>query len=201
MRDVNLIPSQRVQNKRRKARLRLWASIMAVYFASMALCLSSAYAMWNQDEEAASKLNHTIDRVGKYSHTIIELKKLLAQTRSALQTTWAIHGQPDWSQLLQIISAELGDQVVLDHCELSSLNANGYKLDVTVPEKLTADDLLGERQYALRLSGLACEQNAVSQFVLRLEGLQLFDSVRLEKSRRQTFMEQPAVAFTIECRF
>ncbi len=204
MHDVNLIPHQRWQQKRCKSRLRRWASICAVYFASMALCLSSAYALWHQDEDTTDRLNQTINRVEKYSHTIVELKKLLAQTKGALSTTWAIRSQPNWSQLMTLLSEELGHEVVLNQCELLSVDEQGkpiYGSTEAGSTQLTADALLGERHYVLKLSGIGRHQNAVSQFVLRLEGLELFDSVRLDKSRSQIFMEEPAVSFTIECRF
>lgn len=203
MRDVNLIPNQRIQQKRCKTRVRLWASICAIYLASMALGLSSVYAMLIPDDDTATRLNQTIGRVKKYSHSIVELKKSLAQTRSALKTTWAIHGQPDWHQLLQIISANLGNDVVLTQCKLVLLNPQEDKPAAKGdhPTSLSAETLLGERHYTLALSGLARGPNAVSQFVLRLEGLHLFDTIRLEKSRRQPFQGQPAVSFALECRF
>lgn len=204
MHDVNLIPHQRLQHKRCTTRMRQWAAICAVYFASIALGLSSAYAFWDSDEQTAEQLNQCINRVEKYSHTIVELKKLLAQTKDALSTTWAIRNQPDWSQLLDVLASQLGHDMVLDRYELWSVDDQGVPI-YDSPEQgtgqLSSEALLGERHYSLRLSGIARHQSAVSQFVLRLEGLQLFDSVRLEKSRSQVFLEEPAVSFSIECRF
>ena len=204
MQDVNLIPQQRLQNKRCKTRMRQWAAICAIYFASMALGLSSAYAFWGNDEQTTEQLNQCINRVEKYSHTIVQLKKLLAQTKDALSTTWAIRNQPDWSQLMEVLASQLGDDIVLDQCELWSVDAQGIPI-YDSPEQgtgqLSSDALLGERHYSFGLSGIARHQSAVSQFVLRLEGLHLFDSVRLEKSRSQIFLEEPAVSFSIECRF
>ena len=61
--------------------------------------------------------------------------------------------------------------------------------------------LLAECRHTLVLSGFGKSQESVSRFVLRLEATDIFHVVRLVSSSRQSFLDQEAVAFTVECHF
>jgi hypothetical protein len=60
--------------------------------------------------------------------------------------------------------------------------------------------VLAQRRYGLKLSGFGRTQTSVSQFVLRLERIGIFESVRLLNSYRQAFLNDQAIAFSLECR-
>ncbi len=51
----------------------------------------------------------------------------------------------------------------------------------------------------LQLGGLGLAQQAVSEFVLRLEETSLFRQVKLLDTKREPFLDSDAIAFHIEC--
>ena len=205
MSDVNLIPPQRVLQKRRKARLGLWTVVCGVYLAGVSFALSLAFYVWGgSNGDRAAELRSTTDRIKQYSASIMETRKDLAQSRLKLRTAKTVGRQPDWSTLLQVVAETLGDDIVLDQCRLTTLDREEKDLAKLVSEAATPPsdgDILADRRYALRLSGFSQNQSSVSLFVLRLERLCVFESVRLEKSRSQAFLSGLASAFSVECRF
>jgi len=203
MGDVNLIPAERLAKKHRKARLRVWAVICGTCLISLAVLVLSAHAFWsNADDSVMEELKSTAERIEGYNSTILELQKKLAKATAELEASKAISSQPDWSKLLILVGDELREEVVLNNCQLTTLNKSHKDVTNNLQELLSSSPagvLLAERRYRLELSGFGRTQTSVSQFVLRLERMQIFDSVRLVNSCRQTFLNNEAVAFSIEC--
>ena len=102
------------------------------------------------------------------------------------------------------LSDELGQALVLSHCQLFACDEHYERLTEDLGKWRSSKPLgtlLSECKYSLTLRGHGLTQEAVSQFVLRLEEMELFDVVRLISSKRQAFMKMQAVAFHVECRF
>lgn len=204
MPDVNLIPPERLVQKHRKARLSRWAAICGAYLAILSFALSVAYFLCGGiPTSVADSLRSTTDKIKEYNQSMIDLRKDLATGRVRLQTVRAIQCQPDWSTLLRAISEAMDQDMVLDKCRLVTLDPNNRDLldrssDKAAPQYAGA--ILGDRRYDLKISGFSLTQSSVSLFVLRLEQLGIFESVRLAKSRKQAFLGGLATAFSIECR-
>lgn len=202
MNDVNLIPAGRLASKRRMARLRIWAVMCGAYLTLVTLASLSAHVICGGDGAVAEELKSIERRVQQYNAGIIELRAELAKTRAALEMSRAISSQPDWSKLLVLLSDQLGEEVVLNNCQLIATNKNGKEGTGHLQESsssLAAGMPLAERRHKLELSGFGRRQSSVSQFVLRLEKIGVFDSVRLINSYRQPFLNDQAVAFSVEC--
>ena len=203
MNDVNLIPTERLARRRRMARLRIWAVICGIYLTALAVALLSAHAVWaDSDNGMTEEFKSTEQRVQRYNVSIVELRKELAKARTALEMNRAMTSQPRWSKLLILLGDQLGDEVVLNNCQLAALNKNGKDSTGPLQESFSssaADTRLAEQRYKLNLSGLGRTQSSVSQFVLRLERIGVFDSVRLVNSYRQPFLSGHAVTFSVEC--
>lgn len=203
MGDVNLIPAARIEKRRRKARMRLWAAICGTYVILLAGLALSAHAFWRDtDDSAIEELAFTEQRIDRYNATISEFQQKLTKVQAELEAGRVISSQPDWTKLLVLVGDELRDQVVLDDCQLATLNKSGENATNNAQESLSSSPpgvYLAERQYKLELSGFGRTQTSVSQFVLRLEQMQMFDKVELINSRRQAFLSDQAVAFSIEC--
>jgi len=197
MGDVNLIPAARLARKHRKARQRIWVVICGAYLMSLIVASLSAQALWGSDDAVARDLDSTVQNIEQYNSTIIELQKELGQATAALQTARAVSSQPGWGKLLILLSNQLGAEVVLSKCQLISSS----KEDKKITDHRPASGGLLERQYRLNLSGFGRTQSSVSQFVLRLEQMNIFESVTLVDSNRCVFLNDEAVAFIIECRF
>ena len=199
---VNLIPAARLIRKRRHARLSIWTKVSLGYALLLVCALGASRWIWNCDDAAVShQLDAASRKIEDSAASITDLQGKLTEARATLNAARAVGNQPDWSALLVLLTHKLEDQVVLDSCELRPLideqtrSKNGSGSSETAKTQVP----LGGRRYELVLSGYGRTQTAVSQFVLRLERIDLFSTIKLTRSNRGPFMTQEAVAFCIEC--
>lgn len=202
--DVNLIPPARLQGKRVKARWRLWAGVCGGYVALLAVVLSSAYALWGEDEGAVAKeLQSASQRIEAGTTSVIEERKRLAHATSAFQASQAIEDRPDWSRLLALVAEDLGGDLVLGGCTLRALDDQAGDLMArleSVQGGAAVPLVFGPRQHQLHVTGFGKTRHAVSEFTVRLEKTGLFEAVRCVHSERRPFLDGEAIAFTVECR-
>ncbi len=205
MSDVNLIPAGRLRARRRKARLSLWIVACGLYAATVAAgSLTFHVARAGEDHRQSQQLDTIAQRIEEDARTAADLRRQLAATNAALETTKAILGQPDWSRLLMGLSAQLGEEIVLSRYQFTTLTADDKIVNAEASGSLVTLPLgafLTGCRHLMTLNGFGQSQEAVSRFVLRLEGSGVFDLVRLVSSSRQTFLKGEAVAFIVECRF
>lgn len=203
MSDVNLIPAARLAARRRHARLFVWAA----FCGACAMCLIAGSATLHtlratEDRSLQGKRTDLDHAIKQESEQLLALRRELSEVGMSLETTRAIHNQPDWSHLFRGLSERLDNEIVLNHCELATLTADRKPVleqwGNAVPAK-PLGTLLNECRHTLTLSGFGKSQEAVSRFVLRLEGTGIFAIVRLMNSSRQSFLEEEAVAFSIAC--
>jgi len=204
MSDVNLIPPARIVRRQRKARICLWTVVCGIYLISLAALALSAHVFWRDtDDSAIEQIEFTTQRLEEYNSKISELQNTLVKAKAELESGKVISCQPDWTKLLVLVGGELKEEVVLEDCRLVTTNKSREGAANSLPQWLSSSSpsaFLAERQYKLELSGFGRTQTSVSQFVLRLEQMQMFDSVELVNSRRKTFLNNEAAAFSIECR-
>jgi len=205
MNDVNLIPAGRLAGRRRRRRLCLWVAVCGVYAALVAAgSLTFHVAHAGEGRSMAEHLEAAARQIERDNRVLLEIRRQLAETMTALETTTAIHGQPDWGKLLTGLSLQVGDQIVLSRCQLTTLTADKKVITVEGSGSLPAGPLgtfLTGCRHTLVLNGFGKSQESVSRFVLRLEESGAFDLVRLVNSSRQTFLTGEAVAFGVECHF
>ena len=205
MRDVNLIPAARLARRRRNTRLCVWAAVCGAY----AMCLIAGSATLqalraNEDRTLNGQRIDFAQQTEQYNQELLEVRKELGEATTALETTRAIHHQPDWSKLFLALSERLGDEVVLSQSQLTTLTEDNKVVMEQWTDSMPARPLgalLRECRHTLLLTGFGKSQESVSRFVLQLEGTGLFQVVRLVNSSRQTFLNSEAVAFSIECHF
>lgn len=205
MRDVNLIPATRLARRRRNTRLCVWAAICGAY--AMCLIAGSATMQALRASEDRTLNGQRIDfaqQAEQHNLDLLEVRKELGEATTALETTRAIHHQPNWSKLFLGLSERLGDEIVLSQSQLTTLTEDNKVIVEQWADSMPArplGTLLRECRHTLLLTGFGKSQESVSHFVLRLEGTGLFHLVRLVNSSRQTFLDSEAVAFSIECHF
>jgi len=203
MGDFNLIPAARMEKRRRKARMRLWMAICGTYFILLAGLALWSCAFWRDtDDSVIEQLALTEQRIEGYNATISQFRQKLAKAQTELEAGRLISSQPDWTKLLVLVGQQLRDEIVLSVCQLETLGEGRENLTGNLQESLASapsSEQVAERQYKLELSGFGRTQTSVSQFVLRLEQMQVFDKVELVNSRRQAFLSDKAVAFNIKC--
>jgi len=205
MSDMNFIPAERLRAKHCKARFHLWMVICGTYIALlMVASLGGRVLCPDPDTGLAKQLAAAETQIKLNDDAMLELRRTLAGMTAAMETSRAIHHQPNWSRLLVGLVHEMGQELVLSRCQLVALREDGKPLTELWNEAMLAKPLcvvLSKHQYQLVLQGFGQTQKSVSRFVLGLEGIGLFNQVRLINSSRQTFLDSQAVAFTVECSF
>ena len=206
---VNLIPAPRREAKACRAHVRTLAGVLTVYTVLMLGFYATCYALSDSDTEATFHEMREIADSAKQSNTESRLLRgTIAEARQELAAAHAVARHPDWSLLLAVLADTVTDHVVLDRCVLSPVDveeADTFE-DNEDPSGVSEEDKARralaarlKRGYRLELSGRAKTQAAVSKFVLRLEKVRLFDSVKMIKTSRQSSGDSQAVAFEIEC--
>ena len=189
---VNLIPAQRLEARRRRARLNTWLVAAAVW----ALVLAGLWAgtwigLTGPDRALARQIDQAHELMQQKQADIAALEPELIDAEASLAAGRRVGDEPDWAVLLALLAHWLDDKAVLTRARLSPLN------DVPHPD----DDLDQRRQYRLELVGLAANQAEVSRLVLRLEQAPIFNEVKLVHTQREPFLDdRQAVGFRIECK-
>jgi hypothetical protein len=187
MNRTNLIPPQRRRAKAQKARLRNWITInvgyaMVLAIAGVSVCAQSFATRAPSNELAAA--NRDIDQA---KAQLTAIRAATAHVQQIIALAKGVSDQPDWSRLLGPLTASMGDEILLNRCELSPVK----------------DDAAGKAQatgqMSLHLVGFGRSQSAVAQFMLRLEAMGLFEHVVLQQTSREQFMDADAVKFELNC--
>jgi len=200
MNTANLIPRDRLRAKRQHGRLRAWMGICCVYAGLLGCGYAFSHATWGSADTAVSeRLDAARDQIADSTRRIERLRTQLPRAQSALEASRAMGRQPDWSKLLGLLVKTLGEDVVLDGCELVLIEEDQKAVVSRKPIASASAVPLAQRAYRLRLSGYGRTQTAVSQFVLRLEQVELFTRVQLTECNRQDFLGGEAVAFEVKC--
>ena len=95
-----------------------------------------------------------------------------------------ISDQPDWSILLAAIAKQCGDEITLAGCDLSE------------PREVYANDL---SSVILGVHGVGRWNDAVANFVLRLEGVPILERVKLLQTTRKQVFGLDAFSFDVTC--
>ncbi len=201
---VNLVPSARREAQVCSDRIRFWFMACALYGLGWlgVLVLVGATAM-NDDTGLRDELRQVNGLVAESESELAALQSELVRSRAELTTSLTIGKQPDWSALLALLSTTLGDRIILRNCKLATRQKTpgmrGPATASTVEDRSVTGIALESTTIQLQLGGLGLAQQAVSEFVLRLEQTSLFREVKLLDTRREPFLDGDALAFHIEC--
>ncbi len=201
---VNLVPSARREAQVRGARIRFWFMTCTIYGLGWlaVLVLVGATAL-NDDAGLRDELRQVNDLVGESESELATFRGELGRSRGELATSLTIGKQPDWSVLLALLSTTLGDRIMLRNCKLTTLHKSpgprGPVMASTVEDRSMTGVARESTTIQLQLDGFGLAQQAVSEFVLRLEETSLFRQVKLLETRREPLLDGEAIAFHIEC--
>ena len=122
MGDVNLIPAERRVRRHRKARLYVWTTVCGTYILLLLAGSLTLRAFGSSEGRSLSgRLEAVTEQAEQGNREMLELRRELAEATVALETTRAIHDQPDWSKLFVGLSDQLGGDIVLSRCQLATL--------------------------------------------------------------------------------
>jgi len=187
---INLIPESRQLARRRRVRRHAWV-VSTVGYAALVVAACLVFRGLSTQADSASlgdeiaEIDAELAQIEQEQNVI---KPELDEQRLILASGLSITDQPDWSLLLSYLADEvLGDAVILSGCSLTPS-----------PGPTQTDDPK-DKPIMLKLSGYAKTTPAVSQFVLRLEELGLFDRVTLTHTNLEPFLDGQAIAFEAHC--
>ncbi len=185
---VNLIPAARREAQARRRRLRLWGVGLGAYAGVLLLVHVLLFGQFaHPDGQRLETQRQRIEAARASAGRLAQAaREELADAQRQLQFVQSVGRQPDWGRLLEIVSGNLGEGLVLESCGLRRGGKSEKAADA-------------EQAIQLALSGLAKAQSDVSAYILRLEETKLFDRVRLIRTSAQTFENEKVVAFELEC--
>jgi len=186
MNSRNLIPPRRQAQQRRGRAIRRWALINASYLALL-IVAGIAYAVSSLSGNSADDGQDGSERSRNLNPTLVALRQKVSRLQADVQTVAEVEDRPDWSLLLNPVSAALGDEVVL-----SSLRFAG-----TASESADAGN--ATKPNALQLGGMGRSYRAVTDFVLRLEQLHYFQRVQLVRTSPGALRAHDSVSFEVAC--
>ena len=210
MNGVNFIPRQRRQASARRARLRAWTIGAAAYalLCVVAIAVSGTIDV-AEDPAVAMDLAQLPAQIDSSQRSLTTLKAQLAEAQAKLDAARAVAHQPDWSVLLGLLAQSVGDDIVLTTCRLEAEHTSdrtatrppgsGVGRGADAGASAAPAPAVGPgSRFTLELAGLGRTQAAVSQFVLRLERLGLFERVTIVKTGREVFGEHESIGFRLE---
>lgn len=193
---INLVPEHRRRFRRRQRMLRWCVGGCSAYALLLVGGCVLLAVLWKPHGGATDADVERVLSEGEATKRQIDLlNHQLAAARNTLRVTRQIADQPDWSLLLALLGKAVGEQVVLNGCEVGPA--------AELPDAAQTVSAGAARPvapaYVVRLRGLARGHPEMSQFVLRLEQLGLFGQVMLVDTGREPIEIGEAVSFRIEC--
>lgn len=194
MNTINLLPRARQQQLVIRRRERAWWIGGSLYAAGVAaVCVVANLARPADAELTLEELERAQARLDATESELRTVAKSTLALRERGALARGIGGTPDWSHLLAIVAQPLGAQLVLDGCELASPSESAS----------TARPAKGQPAqrpaHIVRLSGVGTTATAVTDYVLALESLRLFRSVKLVDTGTRSVGGVERTAFRIEC--
>jgi hypothetical protein len=184
---VNLIPNSRRERARRTVHLRLWGIVAGVGAGAVLLGLVVAnVTRWSDHRDVIDRRNRLISTLDTSVSGLGALETELAEATVKRRASEAVGRRADWSIMLAVLAEARGETIALRRCRLSTGAGS---------EARSTD------RGVLKVDGLGQSQQSVAQFVIRLEQIDLFRTVKLIETRREPIGELHAVAFRIECMF
>jgi len=185
---VNLIPTPKMLAAERRKHTGRWIAACIAYVGMLCAVYMGCRMRWGGDGLQAGELAQISASITDHNRKIAAVKNASIALRAKIDANNAVGKQPDWSILLALLARNLGDDVVLKHCELD-LGA-GESAPVGTKRR---------KKFVLKITALGRTQTAVSTFILRLENTGLFTEVKRTKTSLETFMAGKAVAFELDC--
>jgi hypothetical protein len=182
--------------------VRAWILIGVLYGTAVLIACASYVAI---NDQTGPNLTDDIAmaqaKFASATQAVADMQPQFVEARLKLDASRAVTTQPNWSILLALLAESRGDQIVLRQCKLRPVTADvSYQ---AAPALSTTANPVGTKPrrdaYTLTIRGIGETQPTVSQFVLRLEQMQLFDRVDIIKTQRKPFGNRQAVAFELEC--
>lgn len=200
---VNLLPRHRRAKLRTQRHLRLWAGSLGVYTAILSAAVAGAAIFAPPHATSIEQALVRTDRLIAQREAELDRRQSAARAIATdLRLVEAVGKQPDWSILLRLVAAELGEETALSAWSVEPIagtaSATQSSGTTGTPRAGSVPQVLQEPAgYSMRVVGMAPSHAVVTDAVLRLEDTGLFRSVRLESARQDVRGSTRFASFTI----
>lgn len=181
----NLLPRALVARQQARRCGRVWMAAAGAYtLAAIGVCASIAAVPSPARGNAAQRVAEVRSRIEASEKQTLAARAVSAKAARAIAARQAVGVHPDWSLLLAGLAVVRGEKIVLEDVEI----------------RTEAAGTGGGRQATVRIGGIAPGAAEISAFVLRLEGLGVFDRVSQQEATARRIGSVEALAFRVECK-
>ncbi|MFI4855768.1 MAG: PilN domain-containing protein [Phycisphaerales bacterium JB065] len=183
MKPINLISEDRKIEYHKANCIMAWTGGLAAWTATIATACMIAAALSHIESDFESTRSALLLRTTAAQSSAAESKATIDRVNARLAITKAVRSYPDWSVLLPVVSAEIGEQIALEKIALEPVRSADAQTRAT-----------------LTLSGVGISRAAVSEFVMRLEETGAFVRVETASAQRRPIRDHEFFAFELHCR-
>lgn len=199
---VNLIPREYRERRVVLMRVRRWlvGSVVLSSVVGVAWAVMASRVVENRQWLAGQLVSARADAEEK-ARLVSEAQSSHSAALRRLASARAVAGHPDWSVLLALLARARGEGLVLERVEVRPVvkaepknepDDNGQGTGTSVASR-------SEPTYQLDIRGVAESQSLVAQYLLSLERIGLFESVRLRETKPRTIGARGVVEFGVDC--
>ncbi len=194
VRGIDLLPRACREALAARRRARVWVIVCFLYGA---LVTFSWLASPGPAPALASELARASALAQVRERDLSLLRAEVKELSRAVSHAQAVGDHPDWSRLLALVARARGEKVVLARIAVEPASAAPAER-----AQARTSDANARPAYELSLAGTGASQAAVSEYVLTLERLGLFESVTLVETRARATADgvQGVVEFSLRCR-
>lgn len=183
MKPLNLMSEKRLTDQRRCLCIMRWSGGLAAWASIISVACIVAAALSNIESDFESSRSAIVLRTTAAQATASSSTAAIDRMKKGLEISRTVRSHPDWSVLLPVVSARLGEDIAL--------------------ERIALEPVRGEesnRRATLTLNGVGNDRAAVSEFVMRLEESGAFARVETTSAQRRPIGDSEFFAFELQCR-
>jgi hypothetical protein len=203
LRPVNLVPAPRRYASAARKRAYRWCWGVGIYASLLLTAFVACSAVVSGEaDDKSPMIEKTTRQIDELTNAANAIRPQLTEAQTRLTVARTVGDQPDWSLLLAILSSTVDDNIVLTNTKLdvaAETQATPKPAARASSKTETASAPAQPTILKLTLQGMGRSPAAVTQFVLRIERLGLFERVELARSSRQTVGSIDANVFRVEC--
>lgn len=187
----NLLPAEIVAHRARRRRLRFWLVAFSLYaLALAAACALTNFATRPVGPSTGDALNALSAQHAQTADALAKVETQFRALNARLESRRALTEQPDPSVLLALVARCLDDDTQLRHLQFRTTGvdpARARTLSADSPALTVPPGTEREpRHILLTLTGVSGGEAGVTRLTTRLRELNLFDTVDLKRTGRDT---------------
>lgn len=186
MRPLNLMPPDLIRRMQGRRKQRQWCIAGTVYAIAVAVGTVIALPTHSSTREIEAAIDATTSQSQHVALRITEAQAELKRISDEINLASRVSSGVPWSVLLKLLSTRLSEDMTLTRLTL----VGPPRVEKNTPEQV----------YSLTIGGEAAHHQKVTAFVVSLEGLPVFDEVKLVKTVQSGDGDLVRVPFEIACR-